>query len=32
VAKQNLAAMQQSEQAAQNLNALGMHLAELSSK
>jgi methyl-accepting chemotaxis protein len=32
VEKQNLAAVRQSEQAAQNLNAPGTHLAELSSK
>jgi hypothetical protein len=29
VARQNLAAMRQAEQAAQNLNALGTRLAEL---
>jgi hypothetical protein len=32
VAKQNLSAMRQTEQAAQNLNALGTQLAELSAE
>ena len=32
VARQNLAATRQVEQAAQNLNALGMHLAEMTAE